>query len=141
MNSYLTSDLVIRMLTFRLNSSSGIPPYLQIAHQVRQALLAGVLRPGDQLPTVKEVVGQLAVNPNTVFKSYRELEREGLVQGRPGSGTFVLRRPEGPPPDAHARLARTLRKWIDGARDAGLDDASIEAMVRVALSVQDEAIA
>ncbi len=129
------------MLTFRLNSSSGIPPYLQIANQVRQALLAGVLEPGDQLPTVKEVVGQLAVNPNTVFKSYRELEREGLVQGRPGAGTFVLRRPEGPPPDAHARLVRTLRKWVRSARDAGLDDASIEAMVRGALDVRDEAIA
>jgi len=129
------------VLTFRLNSSSGIPPYLQIANQVRQALLAGVLEPGDQLPTVKEVVGQLAVNPNTVFKSYRELEREGLVQGRPGAGTFVLRRPEGPPPDAHARLVRTLRKWVRSARDAGLDDASIEAMVRGALDVRDEAIA
>lgn len=129
------------MLTFRLNSSSGVPPYLQIAHQLRQALLAGVLMPGDQLPTVKEVVGQLAVNPNTVFKSYRELEREGLVQGRPGSGTFVLRRPEGPPPDAHARLARNLSRWVANARAAGLDGASIEAMVRAALDAQDEAIA
>jgi GntR family transcriptional regulator len=129
------------VLTFRLNSSSGIPPYLQIARQVRQALLAGVLRPGDQLPTVKEVVGQLAVNPNTVFKSYRELEREGLVQGRPGAGTFVLRRPEGPPPDGHARLARGLRRWVQSARAAGLDDASIEAMVRAALDTRNEAIA
>jgi GntR family transcriptional regulator len=129
------------VLTFRLNSSSGIPPYLQIARQVRQALLAGVLRPGDQLPTVKEVVGQLAVNPNTVFKSYRELEREGLVRGRPGAGTFVLRRPEGPPPDDHARLARSLRRWVESARAAGLDDTSIEAMVRAALDTRNEAIA
>jgi len=129
------------VLTLRLNSSSGVPPYLQLAQQIRQALLAGVLVPGDQLPTVKEVVGQLAVNPNTVFKSYRELEREGLVQGRPGAGTFVLRRPAGPPPGAHAKLTRSLGKWVASAREAGMDDASIEAMVRSMLDATDEAIA
>ena len=129
------------MLTFRLNSSSGIPPYLQIAHQVRQALLAGVLVPGDQLPTVKEVVSRIAVNPNTVFKAYRELEREGLVQGRPGAGTFALRRPQGPPPATHARLSRTLARWVRDARAAGLDDGSIAAMVRGTLDVVDEATA
>lgn len=129
------------MLTFRLNSSSGVPPYLQIAQQVRQALLAGVLVPGDQLPTVKEVVAQIAVNPNTVFKSYRELEHQGLVQGRPGSGTFVLRRPAGPPPGAHARLTRSLARWVTQARAAGLDDAAIEAMVRSTLDTVDDATA
>lgn len=129
------------VLTFRLNSSSGVPPYLQIAQQIRQALVAGVLTPGDQLPTVKEVVAQIAVNPNTVFKSYRELEREGLVQGRPGAGTFVLRRPAGPPPGTHNRLARSLARWIVNAREAGLDDASIEALVRFTLDATDQAIA
>ncbi len=128
------------MLVFRLNSSSGVPPYLQLAQQVRQALLAGVLGPGDQLPTVKEVVGQVAVNPNTVFKSYRELEREGLVEGRPGMGTFVLRRPSGPPPATQARLARSLARWIDSARVAGLDDSAIEALVRTTLD-RGEAVA
>src|SRR4051794_25396484 len=121
------------VLVFRLNSTSGVPPYLQLAQQIRQALLAGVLVPGDQLPTVREVVGQVAVNPNTVFKSYRELEREGLVEGRPGSGTFVLRRPQGPPPATQARLARSLARWIESARDAGLNDAAIEALVRTTL--------
>ena len=128
------------MLVFRLNPSSGVPPYLQLAEQIRQALLAGILVPGDQLPTVKEVVTQVAVNPNTVFKSYRELEREGLVQGRPGAGTFVLRRPDGPPPATHARLGRSLAKWVVGARAAGLDDAGIEALVRSILD-RGEAVA
>ena len=118
------------MISLRLDTKSGIPPYLQIAQQVRQALVAGVLLPGDQLPTVKEVVTQLAINPNTVFKGYRELEREGLVEGRPGAGTFVLRRPPGPAPGAHASLARSLSRWVDKARLAGLDDRSIEAMLR-----------
>jgi GntR family transcriptional regulator len=118
------------VIALRLDTKSGVPPYLQIAQQVRQALVAGVLRPGDQLPTVKEVVTQLAINPNTVFKGYRELEREGLVEGRPGAGTFVLRRPPGPPPGTHATLARSLARWVERARAAGLDDRSIESLVR-----------
>lgn len=121
------------MLVLRLNSSSGVPPYLQIAQQVRQALMAGILGPGDQLPTVKDVVAQLAVNPNTVFKGYKELEHEGLVQGRPGSGTFVLRRPDGPPPGVHARLSTELAKWVKSARTQGLDEAAIESLMRSVL--------
>jgi len=118
------------VITLRLDAKSGVPPYLQIAQQIRQALVAGVLVPGDRLPTVKEVVTQLAINPNTVFKGYRELEHQGLVEGRPGVGTFVLRRPPGPPPGAHASLARSLARWVERARAAGLDDTSIEALVR-----------
>jgi GntR family transcriptional regulator len=118
------------VISLRLDPKSGVPPYLQIAQQVRQALVAGVLVPGDRLPTVKEVVTRLAINPNTVFKGYRELEREGLVQGRPGAGTFVLRRPPGPPPGTHASLARSLARWVERARAAGLDDVSIESMLR-----------
>ena len=121
------------MITLRLDAKSGVPPYLQIAQQIRQALVAGVLVPGDRLPTVKEVVTQLAINPNTVFKGYRELEHQGLVEGRPGVGTFVLRRPPGPPPGAHASLARSLARWVERARAAGLDDTSIEALVRETL--------
>jgi GntR family transcriptional regulator len=118
------------LISLRLDTKSGVPPYLQIAHQVRQALVSGLLQPGDQLPTVKEVVTRLAINPNTVFKGYRELEHEGLVEGRPGLGTFVLRRPPGPPPGTHATLARSLARWVERARAAGLDDRSIESLVR-----------
>ena len=81
------------MIEFRLETRSGIAPYLQIVQQVKHALRLGMLRAGDQLPTVKEVVGSIAINPNTVLKAYRELEHEGLVQGRPGVGTFVLKGP------------------------------------------------
>lgn len=121
------------MVAFRLDARSGVPPYMQIAEQVRQAIVAGVLQPGDQLPTVKRVVSDLAINPNTVFKAYREVEREGLVQGRPGAGTFVLRRPEGPPPGTHTALARSLGRWVERARAAGLDDRSIAAIMGEAL--------
>jgi GntR family transcriptional regulator len=130
------------VITLRLDGKSGVPPYLQIAQQIRHALVARVLKPGDQLPTVKEVVTQLAINPNTVFKAYRELEHEGLVEGRPGAGTFVLRRPPGPTSGAHAALARSLARWVQGARAAGLDDTSIEALVRETLYAgESEAIA
>src|SRR5450755_757369 len=79
------------MIEFRLDARSGVAPYLQLVHQVRQALRLGMLREGDQLPTVKQVVAQVAMNPNTVLKAYRELEHEGLVAARPGLGTFVTR--------------------------------------------------
>jgi GntR family transcriptional regulator len=76
------------------------------------------------------VVGRIAINPNTVLKAYRELESLGLVEGRQGVGTFVLRRPQGPPPSTQARLAKSLDRWITSARNEGLDDAAIEALVR-----------
>jgi GntR family transcriptional regulator len=130
------------MLTFRLTAHSNVPAYVQIVQQVRQALLAGMLRPGDRLPTVKEVVAELAINPNTVLKAYRELEQSGLVDGRQGVGTFALRRPDGPPPATQAALTRGLNRWIEKARAAGLDDAGIEALLRNCLvAVVDEATA
>jgi GntR family transcriptional regulator len=130
------------MISFRLDGRSVVPPYLQIVQQVKQALRMGVLDVGDQLPTVREVVAATAINPNTVLKAYRDLEREGLVQPRAGHGTFVLRRPAGPPPGTHSRLARSLGQWVRGAREAGLDDESIESLLRVTLqSAAEEEIA
>ncbi len=116
------------MIAFRIDSRSGIPPYLQIVQQVKHALRLGMIGPGDQLPTVKQVVADVAINPNTVLKAYRDLEREGLVEGRPGLGTFVLKRPAGPPPHLHAHLRRSLDRWVRGALDAGLDHESIASL-------------
>lgn len=121
------------MITFHLSNHSGVPPYLQIVQQVRHALQVGILQEGDRLPTVKEVTAMVPINPNTVFKAYHELEAEGLVQGRTGLGTFVLRRPEGPPPDRLAALANDLSTWAARARAAGLDEAAMEAMVRAVI--------
>jgi DNA-binding transcriptional regulator YhcF (GntR family) len=121
------------MITFRLNTHSGVPPYLQIIQQVKQALQVGILEPGDQLPTVKEAVAHVAINPNTVFKAYRELEMLGITEGRTGSGTFVRQRPAGPSPEVQEALSQDLSGWIVKARKAGLDEEAIEALVRVAL--------
>jgi GntR family transcriptional regulator len=116
------------MIEFSLDSRSGVAPYLQVVHQVRQALRLGLLREGDQLPTVKDVVARLAINPNTVLKAYRELERDGLVAARPGVGTFVTRSLADTSLAAHEPLRRDLRRWFAKARLAGLDDESIEAL-------------
>jgi GntR family transcriptional regulator len=120
-------------MSFQLDGSSGVPAYLQLVEQVKQALRMGTLGVGDQLPTVKQVVAEVAVNPNTVLKAYRELERDGLVTGRQGLGTFVQQLPSGPPPGTHARLARSLQRWISTARAEGLTDEAIEALLRSGL--------
>jgi GntR family transcriptional regulator len=125
------------MISFRVDGRSGVPPYLQIVQQVRQALRMGVLEVGDQLPTVREVVAAVAVNPNTVLKAYRDLEREGLVEARAGQGTFVRSRPAGPPPGTHSRLGRSLARWVREAREAGLDDEAIESLLKVTLQAAD----
>ncbi len=116
------------MIEFRIDSTSGMSPYRQLVHQVRQAVLLGVLREGDQLPTVKEVVAKVAINPNTVLKAYRELEFEGLAEGRPGVGTFVTRALADSSFAAHATLRKDLGGWLIKARRAGLDDESIAAL-------------
>jgi GntR family transcriptional regulator len=139
---YMSSELLKQAVTFQLNQTSGVPAYLQIVQQVEQALRMGMLRPGDQLPTVKQVVAEVAINPNTVAKAYRELEHAGLVEGRQGVGTFVLRRPQGPPPEDQARLARALRRWVETARVAGLDNQGMEAMLRsIVRSASDRGVA
>jgi GntR family transcriptional regulator len=116
------------MIEFRIDPTSGVSPYRQLVHQVRQALLLGVLREGDQLPTVKEVVARVAINPNTVLKAYRELEFEGLAEGRPGVGTFVTRSLADSSLAAQTALRKDLSRWLAKARQAGLDDDSIAAV-------------
>jgi GntR family transcriptional regulator len=116
------------VIEFSLDGRSGVSPYLQVVQQVRQALRLGLLREGDQLPTVKDVVARLAINPNTVLKAYRELEREGLVAARPGIGTFVTRTLTDASLAAHEPLRQDLRRWLAKARRAGLDEESIEAL-------------
>ena len=127
------------MISFRVNGRSGVPPYLQIVQQVRQALRMGVLDVGDQLPTVREVVAAVAVNPNTVLKAYRDLEREGLVEARAGHGTFVRKQPPGPPPGTHSRLGRSLARWVREAREAGLEDEAIESLLKLTLQAEGSA--
>jgi GntR family transcriptional regulator len=116
------------VIEFHLDGRSGVAPYMQLIQQVRQAMRLGLLAEGDQLPTVKDVVARVAINPNTVLKAYRELEYEDLVTARPGVGTFVTRTLTDDSLAAHAPLRDELRAWLARARAAGLDAESIEAL-------------
>ncbi|MGV9771676.1 GntR family transcriptional regulator [Streptosporangium sp. NPDC003464] len=122
------------MIEFHLDRGSGVATYLQLVHQVRHALRLGLLRPGDRLPTAKEVVTQLAINPNTVLKAYRELEREGLVTGRPGLGTFVERSLGAASMNDRARLRAELVQWVRNGLQAGLDQEDLRALVATVLT-------
>ncbi|MDT4922954.1 MAG: hypothetical protein QOG01_667 [Pseudonocardiales bacterium] len=120
-------------IAYRLDPSSGVPPYLQIVRQVEDAVRLGYLVSGDQLPKVKDVVASLAINPNTVLKAYRELEHKGLASGRPGQGTFVQGSVDVAPLRDLDVLRRKLLRWIAEATAAGLDEASIDALFSSAL--------
>ena len=117
---------------FRIDAGSGVPVYRQLIEQVRREVMLGRIHPGDQLPTLKEVVEALAINPNTVAKAYSELEHEGLVVRRQGVGTFIastLDQPMAAPP----ALLSSLLRWVRRARDAGMSAEQIRALVAVAL--------
>ncbi len=109
------------MLAFALDSKSGVPTYLQLQLQVKHAMRIGVLGSGDQLPTAREVVESLGINPNTVLKAYRELERDGLVEVRQGQGTFVIVELLTVAPADSAKLRRRLNRWLEEASALGLD--------------------
>lgn len=118
------------MFHFRLDPGSGVPPYLQLTQQVRQAVVLGFLQPGDRLPLIREVVEALAINPNTVAKAYRQLELEDLVTGRPGQGTFVnAALPAAVSPATYTSLRRGLETWLRRAYAAGLDERAVAALL------------
>jgi GntR family transcriptional regulator len=121
------------MIEFHLDPSSGVATYLQIVQQVKEALRLGTLDVGDQLPTVREVVADLAINPNTVAKAYRDLEREGLVVARQGRGTFVASTLARGSLRHHHELRAVLERWVESALAAGLDEESIRALVSATL--------
>ena len=120
-------------IEFRLDSSSGVPTYLQVVQQVEHALRLGYLKPGDQLPKVRDVVASLAINPNTVLKAYRNLEMKGLAAGRPGQGTFIEGTLSQVALPELAELRRSLLLWLATADTAGLDEDGIVALFTSAL--------
>jgi GntR family transcriptional regulator len=125
-------------MIFHINTRSGVPPYLQLVQQVKQDIRLGLLKEGDKIPAVREVVTMIAINPNTVVKAYRELENQGLIEKRTGIGTFVRRPPDGPSPDTQALLLEKLDSWIAEAKAAGLDEEVIEALFSTAVRKKGE---
>lgn len=118
---------------FRVDAGSGVPIYRQLVQQVRRDVMLGRLKPGDQLPSVSEVVGSLSVNPNTVVKAFGELEHEGLVIRRQGVGTFVAPSPPMESLTASTRLVGSLSRWVEKARAEGLSSEQIRVLLDVAL--------
>jgi GntR family transcriptional regulator len=117
------------VIEFVLDGRSRVATYMQLVVQVKQALRVGLLRPGDQLPKVREVAQALAINPNTVLKAYRELVLEGLAEGKPGVGTFVTGTLAGPSLGNQARLREELLGWLDRAEAAGMSADDISALI------------
>src|SRR6202142_4281265 len=120
-------------IEFRLDAASGVPTYLQLVQQVEHALRLGYLKPGDQLPKVRDVVASLAINPNTVLKAYKELETKGLTAGRPGQGTFIQATLSQVALPELTTLRRSLSGWLTAADGAGLDEDGIVALFTSAL--------
>jgi GntR family transcriptional regulator len=120
-------------IEFRLDAASGVPTYLQLVHQVEHALRLGYLKPGDQLPKVRDVVASLAINPNTVLKAYKELETKGLTAGRPGQGTFIQATLSQIALPELTVLRRSLSGWLTAADGAGLDEDGMVALFTSAL--------
>jgi len=121
------------VIEFYLDSYSKVATYQQLVQQVKQSLRLGLLEPGDRLPKVREVAESLAINPNTVLKAYRQLEIEGLVAGRVGVGTFVVRSLAGPSLASLGRLRGELVAWLSRAAAAGLEHEDVLALVETTL--------
>lgn len=122
------------MIHLRLDSRTGLPPYLQVVQQIRYAVRNGTLRPGMRLPAAREVVASLAINPNTVFKAYAELEREGLVSSRAGQGTFIAATAPHPlDGQTQRKLRRAMESWLSTALKAGVEREMARAMFTQAL--------
>ncbi|HVH86784.1 MAG TPA: GntR family transcriptional regulator [Terriglobales bacterium] len=105
---------------FRLDLHSGVPVYRQIIDQVNGGIAAGVLRPGDQLPTVRQLAVDLSINPNTVIRAYRELEIRGILQTQQGTGTFISdQKVQGNDGERQRRLDQLVGEFVARAGSAG----------------------
>jgi GntR family transcriptional regulator len=118
-------------IRFRLSARSHVPPFRQLVEQVSDAVRDGRLLPGDRLPSVREVVTQIAINPNTVHRAYRELEHLGVTEARPGLGTYISSEVmESDDIRNGISSSRILGSWVEQAREAGLTDDEILKLVR-----------
>jgi GntR family transcriptional regulator len=115
------AGVAVRDFAFRLDAHSGVPVYRQLIDQVLGAVATGALRSGDQLPTVRQVAVDLAINPNTVMRAYREMEIRGILDTQQGSGTFIGEQKTAPPKEERERqLAQLTGEFISRAGLLGL---------------------
>lgn len=115
-------------MLFRINPSSGIPVYLQLMEQVKHAVETGALRPGDQLPAIRKLAGDLVINPNTVVRAYRELVHEKIVELKQGSGAFISESVAGQTNEIR-RGRKIVQSSMEKLRSLGLSEEEIRRMV------------
>ena len=120
-------------MIFTLNSSSGQPLYLQVMQQIRHAIDTGVLRPGEGLPGVRTLAKQLVVSPNTIVKAYSELEHEGLLDLRHGSGAYVAGRPKKSRTERLRQAQDRVRVLVEKLQSDGLSETEIQRLVEAEL--------
>lgn len=124
---------------FKLNAASGIPLYLQLMEQIKHAIETCAVAPGDQLPGIRTLAQQLVISPNTVVKAYTELDHEGIIELRHGSGAFVADQERDPDRNKHMRAAKNLvRGMVENLRRRGFFDAEIRRLFDAELNVESE---
>ena len=129
-------------LTLNLDIRSGLPIYTQIVNQIQSQLVNGILKPGDQLPTVRALAQELRVNFNTVARAYRILDEERIISTQQGRGTYIT---EIPPPEVNERLRREslealTQRFINEAFRLGFSEREVSQMVRDRLKISKETI-
>jgi GntR family transcriptional regulator len=122
-------------MLFRPNPSSGVPIYLQLMEQVKHAVETGALKAGDQLPGIRPLAEELVINPNTVAKAYRELEHEGVIELRHGSGAFVTSTARAKKQTDRIRAGQDIvTAAIERLRARGLSDEEIRRLFEAELA-------
>ena len=122
-------------MELRINFSSGVPIYLQLMEQIKHAVDTGAVREGEQLPTIRKIAEELAMNPNTVARAYRELEREGVIEVRHGAGAFVAAPAASRAKAASIRKAgEVLRQAIEKSMVLGLSESELRRVFENELS-------
>ena len=118
---------------WQVEYNSGLPVYRQIINQACAAVVAGTLKPGDQLPTIRAMSEALSVNPNTVAKAYRELEFKGIIVSERGSGSFIQAQPPAPAPDVKgkkAELENLYRRLLGEAASSGVTESELLSFIK-----------
>ena len=130
-----------KKLTLQLDFHSGLPIYTQIVNQIQSQLVNGILKPGDQLPTVRSLASELRVNFNTVARAYRILDEARIISTQQGRGTYIT---EIPPPEVTEKLRKEslselTQRYISEAYRLGFSEREVSQMVRDSLKLWKEA--
>lgn len=126
-------------MELRLDTSNSVPAFQQLMDQLKAAIARGALRGGDPIPSVRQMASQVLVNPNTVARAYRELDREGVIQAQRGLGYFVTDQAVAAcRSDCGDAFAEQLSAVVRAAREAGLDDETIRAVFARIMANQEE---